>query len=107
MLYKRIFVALDGSRHSDLARDAALLLAEKSSDVHLIGCHAYAANLHRARFGDMEPGLPEGYSGEGLVNLRRTHEGLIGEGLRLISDSYLEPLVKEATDKGIEYECAT
>ncbi len=106
-MYKQIFVALDGSIHSDLAKDAALSLAEKGSSVHLIGCHAYAASLHRTRFGDMEPGLPEGYSGEGLVNLRRTHEGLIGEGLQLISDSYLEPLVKGAIDKGIEYECAT
>ncbi|MFB3764580.1 MAG: universal stress protein [Methanotrichaceae archaeon] len=106
-MYKQIFVALDGSEHSDLARDAALSIAEKGSDIHLIGCHAYAASLHRTRFGDMEPGLPEGYIGEGLINLRRTHEGLIGEGLRMISDSYLEPLVKGAADKGIAYECAT
>jgi nucleotide-binding universal stress UspA family protein len=106
-LYKRIFAALDGSVQSDLAMDAALSLAEKGSGVHLIGCHAYAARLHRSRFGDMEPGLPEGYRGEGLINLRRTHEDLIGEGLRMISDSYLEPLVKEAIDKGIAYECTT
>ncbi len=106
-MYKQIFAALDGSSHSDLAKGAALTLAEKCNGVHLIGCHVYAAGLHRRRFGDMEPGLPEGYSGEGLVNLRRTHEGLIGDGLRLISDSYLEPLVKGATDKGLAYECAT
>jgi nucleotide-binding universal stress UspA family protein len=82
-------------------------LAENGNGVHLIGCHAYAARLHRSRFSDMEPGLPDGYSGEGLINLRRTHENLIGEGLRMISDSYLEPLAKVAIEKGVAYECLT
>ncbi len=106
-MYKRIFVALDGSECSGLARDAAISLAEKGYGAQLIGCHAYAARLHRARFGDMEPGLSKSYAGEGLIGLRKTHEGLIGTGMQFISDSYLEPLAKGALDKGITYESMT
>lgn len=106
-MYKRIFIALDGSGCSDLARDAAISLAEKCDGVHLIGCHAYAARLHRTRFGDMEPGLPESYKGEGLIGLRKTHEGLIADGMQLISNSYLEPLARGAIDRGIAYESVT
>lgn len=106
-MYNRILAALDGSDCSDLARDAVLSLAEKCDGARLIGCHAYSARLHRARFGDMEPGLPDGYRGEGLIGLRETHEGLIAEGMQLISDAYLEPLAKDALAKGFAYESVT
>ena len=111
-MYRRILAALDGSDHSDLACKAAISLAEKGNtaekgEVLLIGCHAYSAQLHRARFGDMEPGLPEAYRGDGLSELRKTHEGLITEGMKLISDVYLEALANASLTKGIAYKSVT
>lgn len=107
MRYKRIFAALDGSEHSDFAREAALSLAEKCSGSELIGCHAYAANLHRTRFGDMEPGLPAKYTGAGLDDLRKSHEELIADGMQIISDSYLEALARGALERKTVYRSMT
>lgn len=100
-MYKKILAALDGSYWSNLAIQATLELAQKDPEVTLIGCHVYAAELHRTRFEEMEPGLPEQYQEEEkLSGLRETHEDLITDGLALISDSYLAPLVKQAKEKG-------
>ncbi len=104
-LYRNILVALDGSSCSNLAVEPAVALA--CDNARLIGCHVYAARMHRARFGDMEPGLPENYRGEEMARLRSTHEGLITEGLQMISDHYLRPLEKRALEKGLEYEGLT
>jgi len=107
-LYKRILVALDGSPSSDLAIEAALALAEKAEEPLLIGCHVYAARMHRVRFEEMEPGLPEKYQEqEHLQHLRRTHDDLITEGMRLIAESYLTPLGEKARQKGLAYEGVT
>ncbi len=103
--YKRIVSAIDGSKHSDIAMHAALSLAERSEISLLAGCHVYAARLHRSRFGDMEPGLPESYKGDEIDKLRGTHEDLITEGLNIISDSYLEPLASSAREKEMPYRC--
>jgi nucleotide-binding universal stress UspA family protein len=63
--------------------------------------------MHRARFKDMEPGLPDGYQGEGLESLRTAHDGLIHTGMKTISEGYLEPLAKKALEKGITYQGIT
>lgn len=63
--------------------------------------------MHRTRFADMEQGLPENYQGGNLDGLRHSHEGLINEGMQLISDSYLDPLSCRATNKGIDYRSIT
>ena len=101
-MIKTILAGLDGSQWSDLAIQASLTIAEKMPGCQVVGCHVYAAELHRVRFEEMEPGLPEQYQQEEkLQGLRDTHEDLITDGLALISDSYLAPLVNLAREKGI------
>jgi nucleotide-binding universal stress UspA family protein len=107
-MYHRILIALDGSELSNLAAAAALNLATGRPDVQLSGCHVYAAAMHYSRFGEMEPGLPGQYKeGERLDNLRHTHDGLITEGMKTISDAYLDPLAKKAGERGISWEGIT
>jgi len=101
-LYSKIFTGLDGSFWSNLASIAAVQIAEKMDKSQLVGCHVYAAELHRVRFEEMEPGLPEKYQEADRLNqLRGTHESLISDGLELISDSYLAEFVKQAQQRGI------
>jgi nucleotide-binding universal stress UspA family protein len=107
-MYRQILVAHDGSSSSNFAVQAAFSLAERVNDSRLIGCHVYAARMHRTRFEDMEPGLPENYQEEErLDRLRNTHDGLISEGMVLISDAYLSPLARAARAQGIPYEGIT
>ncbi len=102
MMYSKIFVALDGSTCSDFAKEAAIALADKSHKVELIGCHSYTARLHAIRFNEMEPGLPERYQEPTrLLHLRDTHEEIIGTGMKLISDAFLDPLNQLAHAKGL------
>ncbi len=62
--------------------------------------------MHRTRFGDMEPGLPEEYQEEErLGSLRDTHDDLISEGMTLISDAYLAPLIRATEEQGVACEC--
>ncbi len=96
-MYHKILTGLDGSRWSNYALEAAVSIAHHIQSCQVIGCHVYAAELHRQRFEQMEPGLPEPYQAEEkLVGLRNTHESLISDGMLLISDSYLAPLVQMA-----------
>lgn len=107
-MYKNILVALDGSELSNLAINAALNLANIYNKNPLACCHVYAANMHRTRFEDMEPGLPEEYHEEKrLEYLRSAHEDIITDGMQLISDAYLAPIVKEAEKRGVQYKCLT
>ncbi len=102
-MYSKIFVGLDGSFWSNQAANAALQIAAKGENALITACHVYAAQLHRVRFEEMEPGLPESYQHEEKLNhLRNTHESLISDGLELISDSYLKFLVKEAQEKNLK-----
>ena len=81
---------------------AALALAGQQSGVELIGCHVYAASLHRGRFAEMESGLPEAYQqDERLRQLRHTHASLIEDGLQIISEAYLAPLLQAAQAQGV------
>ncbi|MDD1677719.1 MAG: universal stress protein [Methanomicrobiales archaeon] len=107
-MYHRILTALDGSGPSNLAADTAFHVAAAGTDVQLLGCHVYAARMHYTRFGEMEPGLPEQYQeGEKLTQLRQTHDGLISEGMKTISDAYLDALRKATKDKNISWESIT
>ncbi len=100
-MYARILVGLDGSAHSDLAGDAALSLA-KSLGSGVIACHVYAAAMHRARFSEMEIGLPDRYQEQDkLEHLRDTHEDIISGGMKMISDAYLTPFVDRASEMGL------
>jgi nucleotide-binding universal stress UspA family protein len=101
-VYERILVALDGSPCSDLAMDAALALVRQNQQTSLVGCHVYAARMHRVRFEEMERGLPERYQEEDQLDyLRNTHDSLITDGMQLISDAYLAPLARQAGELGI------
>jgi hypothetical protein len=57
----------------------------------LVGIHVYAARMHEVRFQQMEPGLPDRYQEEQeLDRLRGTHDMIIGGGMKLVSDAYME-----------------
>jgi nucleotide-binding universal stress UspA family protein len=106
--YRRIVVALDGSPDSDRAADVALAFARNGTGSELVGCHVYAARMHRTRFEQMEPGLPERYQeGERLSSLRNTHDDLISSGMQLISDAYLAPVALRAKESGVRFSPAT
>ena len=108
MMYRQIFVGVDGSPCSDLAGETALAFATATDGGRCIGCHVYAARMHRQRFEDMEPGLPDRYQEvERLDSLRATHDDLISDGMALISDAYLAPLATEADLRGIPFEPVT
>jgi nucleotide-binding universal stress UspA family protein len=68
-------------------------------------CHVYGADIHRRRFSDMEPGLPEQYQqGETLTGLRTAHDRLIHEGFRTLSAEYIEDFAASAGRAGIAVE---
>ncbi len=103
-MYRNILVGLDGSFWSQQAMQAALALGMTEAGTRLIGCHVYAAQMHRARFEQMEPGLPDQYQEEERrQDLRQTHDSLISTGMKLISDAYLAPLQRQAEAKGLEW----
>lgn len=107
-MYRNVLVGLDGSYWSELAKEAALALAAPGSQTRVIGCHVYTAKMHQSRFEQMEPGLPEQYQHEArLRDLRQTHDSLISEGMKLISDAYLAPLERRAKESGISYRGLT
>ena len=107
-MYENILIASDGSKYSDLAKDAALNLSEVYNKNPLVCCHVYAANMHRTRFEDMEPGLPDKFQEEDRLNeLRDTHEDIITDGMRLISDAYLKPIFVEAQKRNIKFAGST
>jgi nucleotide-binding universal stress UspA family protein len=108
-MYTSIFLGIDGSPHSDLAQEAALLLAEKEGGEACIqACHVYTTKLHRQRFVEMEPGLPDQYQDEDrLERLRGTHEDLITDGMDLISNAYLSSFVEHANARSIQHELVT
>ena len=99
--YNLILAALDGGAYADDIIVAATSLA-KTNARSLIGCHVYAARMHTKRFLDMEPGLPPRYQEEArLMDLRKTHDSLIDDGMKVISDAFLAPLVERSEKMGI------
>lgn len=90
MLYRKILLCTDNSAHSDDATSQTGILARAFGSTVVVA-HVYAARLHDRRFADLEPGLPKEYQDpKRLEASRRTHDSLIGKGLHMISDSYLE-----------------
>ncbi|GAX62463.1 universal stress protein and related nucleotide-binding proteins [Candidatus Scalindua japonica] len=104
ILYKKIFIPLDNSKYSDFCEDIAISIAKKSNS-ELVGGHVYAASLHHKRFKEMEVGLPEKYKEESeLKKQREYHNSLIGRGLRMISDSYLDSLERKSKEQSIPFK---
>ena len=102
-MYKKIFIPLDNSKYSNYCEELAVSIAKKSNS-ELIGGHVYAASLHHKRFKEMEVGLPEKYKEESeLKKQREYHNSLIGRGLRMISDSYLDSLEKKSKEQNIPF----
>ncbi|WP_162532398.1 universal stress protein [Candidatus Scalindua japonica] len=103
-MYKKIFIPLDNSKYSDFCEDIAISIAKKSNS-ELVGGHVYAASLHHKRFKEMEVGLPEKYKEESeLKKQREYHNSLIGRGLRMISDSYLDSLERKSKEQSIPFK---
>ncbi|MBC8551098.1 MAG: universal stress protein, partial [Candidatus Brocadiales bacterium] len=102
-MYKKIFIPLDNSKYSKYCEELAISIAKKSNS-ELVGGHVYAASLHHKRFKEMEVGLPEKYKEESeLKKQREYHNSLIGRGLRMISDSYLDSLERKSKEQNIPF----
>jgi nucleotide-binding universal stress UspA family protein len=100
-MYKHIYIPVDNSDYSNYGIDLGLAIAEKMGS-RVTGSHVYSATLHDKRFKDMEEGLPEPYLEEKrLEHSRRAHSSLIGDGLRLISDAYLDVFEKKCGEKNL------
>ncbi|MBI5903391.1 MAG: universal stress protein [Deltaproteobacteria bacterium] len=103
-MYKKILLCLDNSKESDYAMEAALRIGVACGS-EVTGCHVYAARLHETRFVQMEAGLPEQYQSETMLKRQREiHESLIGKGLNIIADSYLDKFEAAARDKGVVFK---
>ena len=103
-MYKKIFVPLDNSKFSDYSSELGISIAKKF-DSEITGGHVYAASLHHKRFREMESGLPEKYRDESeLKKQREIHNTLIGKGLRMISDSYLDSMVKKSRESNVPFK---
>jgi nucleotide-binding universal stress UspA family protein len=102
-MYKKIFIPLDNSKYSRYCTALGIALAGQFSS-ELTGSHVYSAQLHDRRFRDMEVGLPEHYQEEEkLKRSRKVHDSLIGDGLRMISDAYLESFGKDCQASSIPF----
>ena len=103
-MFKKIYVPVDNSDHSDASVNFAIEFAKKFGS-QLVGSHVYAAKMHDVRFKQMEYTLPEEYQDEAeLEKQRRIHDTLITMGLQLISDSYLEVMKKKCGENDIPFE---
>jgi len=104
-LYKKIIVPVDNSSYSNYCTDIAIALAKQFGS-ELTGSHVYSASLHDKRFRDMEIGLPGHYQEEErLKKSRKIHDTLIGSGLRMISDAYLDSFKKRCQASAVAFTC--
>jgi len=102
-MYKKIFIALDNSKYSNYSEDLGISLATQPGS-EIIGGHVYTANLHNRRFRQMEDGLPERYQNEDdLKKQRALHNTLIGSGLKMISNSYLDGIERKCNDANVKF----
>ncbi|MHB1336639.1 MAG: universal stress protein [Candidatus Humimicrobiaceae bacterium] len=98
-----ILVGLDGSKYDEFTENRSLEIAETFSS-KIYGFHSYQAIMHRTRFENMEPTLPDNYQNEDKLNyLRDKHEDLINLGMEKISLGYLKNLKEKAAKKELEY----
>ncbi len=103
-MYKKIYVPVDNSAHSNRAVESALRIG-KAFHSELVGCHVYAAKMHDYRFKQMEYSLPEEYLEENeLERQRKIHDSLITMGLELISESYIEGMKQRCASEGLPFE---
>ncbi len=103
-MYKKIYVPVDNSAHSNRAIESAVRVGKAFSS-ELVGCHVYAAKMHDYRFKQMEYSLPEEYLEENeLERQRKIHDSLITMGLELISDSYLEGVKQLCAREELPFE---
>jgi nucleotide-binding universal stress UspA family protein len=103
-MYRTIYVPVDNSDYSNAAIDLALTFG-KAFRASLVGSHVYAAKLHDVRFKQMEFTLPDEYKEDDeLEKQRRIHDALIGRGLHLISDSYLDQMDVRAKEAQLSFE---
>lgn len=103
-MYKNILIPVDNSRYSNYCIDMGVSLASHCNS-RLIGNHIYSATLHDKRFRDMESGLPGHYQQEEkLQKSRMIHNSLIEDGLRLISNAYLDIFEKKCSENRIHCE---
>lgn len=103
-MFKKITIPVDNSPISNSCIDMGVNLA-KHFDSKLIGSHVYAANLHYRRFTDLEDGLPEQYKEEKeLQRQRDLHDVLIGKGLEMISQSYLDVFKEKCTAGNVDFD---
>jgi nucleotide-binding universal stress UspA family protein len=104
VMYKRIFIPVDNSDHSNRCVDLGVAWAQ-AFGATLIGSHVYAAKMHDYRFKQMEYTLPEEYQDEReLERQRKIHDSLITMGLQLISDSYLDVMERRCQALGLPFE---
>ncbi len=102
--YRSLLLAVDSSDHSNRGIREAVALAVQYQ-ARLTATHVYAAQLHDIRFRQMEGGLPEQFREEQeLERQRDVHDDLIGRGLSIITDSYLDQVCREAEPAGIEVQ---
>jgi nucleotide-binding universal stress UspA family protein len=100
-MYENIYIPVDNSDYSNYAINIGVSIADKMG-AQATGSHVYSARLHDKRFKDMEEGLPEPYQAQKkLERSRKVHESLIGDGLRLISNAYLDVFDKKCEEKGV------
>jgi nucleotide-binding universal stress UspA family protein len=103
-MYDSIYVPVDNSDFSNQAIRRAVALG-RAYDARMVGCHVYAAQMHDYRFKQMEYTLPAEYLEETeLERQRKIHDSLITMGLKLISDSYLQPMAEQCTAAGLAFE---
>jgi nucleotide-binding universal stress UspA family protein len=103
-MYKKIYVPLDNSEHSNACVEFSVALAKRFGS-QLVGSHVYAAKMHDIRFRQMEYTLPEEYQDEQeLERQRKIHDSLITMGLQLISDSYLDVMARITEKEGLSFE---
>lgn len=103
-MYRSIYVPVDNSELSNRAIEQAIELG-KAFESTLIGSHVYPARMHEYRFKQMEYSLPEEYLEETeLERQRKIHDSLITMGLKLISESYMEPMKKRCKAEGLAFE---
>lgn len=106
-MFKKIYVPVDNSEHSNRAIELAVEIGRKFGAT-LVGSHVFAARLHDYHFKQMEYTLPEEYLEEAeLERQQQIHNSLIALGLKLISDSYLDVMERRCQEVGLTFERKT
>ena len=99
-MYKKILVALDGSKYAMFGGEIALEFSEKFKS-EILAVHVYDGKIHSHRLKEMEPDLPEKYQEEEtLRHVRESHNELIYEGFKSLSKGYIEAFERMAAEKG-------